>query len=234
MSTIEARTFTSGADMIAAARNVRNRLWKPHKVNIAPPLLTRLPFVQVNAPRNTTTPAQRVNDLCRSCGVPLDEIQGQGKFKHLIASRKAMLKTIVSEYPEIRLGELCKLFDRDRTTISYQCKLMGITLSTIRLKKKFPDGMTLKEYHKHVKTDTFGVRYYPNRNKWRALFSSGDYIGIFDTYEEAVDARKAKAIEMGFEVTLDGRYVSPYEFNRMTDTRRLELFGPDFEAKGAA
>ena len=32
MSTIEARTFTSGADMIAAARNVRNRLWKPGKI----------------------------------------------------------------------------------------------------------------------------------------------------------------------------------------------------------
>lgn len=32
MSLIETRTFTSGADMIAAARNVRNRLWKPGKI----------------------------------------------------------------------------------------------------------------------------------------------------------------------------------------------------------
>ena len=234
MAYIEARQFTTGADMIAAARNVRNRLWKPHRVNIAPPLIARLPFIQVNAPRNTATPAQRLNDLCRSVGIPLDEIQGQGKFKHLVAARKSMLKTIFAEYPEIRLCDLCKLFSRDRTTISYQCKLMGIKLANIRIKRKFPDGMTLKDYHKHVKTDTFGVRYYPNRNKWRALFSSGDYIGIFDTYDEAVAARKAKAIEMGFEITLDGRFVSPYEFNRMSDARRLELFGPDFEAKGAA
>lgn len=32
MSLIETRTFTTGADMIAAARNVRNRLWKPAKI----------------------------------------------------------------------------------------------------------------------------------------------------------------------------------------------------------
>jgi len=35
MALIEARQFTTGADMIAAARNVRNRLWKPHAVNLA-------------------------------------------------------------------------------------------------------------------------------------------------------------------------------------------------------
>ena len=43
MSLIETRTFASGADMIAAARNVRNRLWKPHAVNIAPPRMIAAP-----------------------------------------------------------------------------------------------------------------------------------------------------------------------------------------------
>lgn len=43
MSTIEARTFTSGADMIAAARAVNRRLWKAHApVIITTPRIERI------------------------------------------------------------------------------------------------------------------------------------------------------------------------------------------------
>ncbi len=43
MSTIEARTFTSGADMVAAARAVNRRLWKAHvSVIITAPRVERI------------------------------------------------------------------------------------------------------------------------------------------------------------------------------------------------
>jgi len=140
---LQAITYTNGSDVIAAAKAVRNRLWKPHTVNISPskpapkPVeniatlyrkINVLEIVEGKACSSAIpgTAKQYVMLRCKELGINFQEIMGSRRQKDLSNARTLLIAEVYQRFPLLSLPLIGKIFDKDHTSILAAVRRAGV------------------------------------------------------------------------------------------------------------
>lgn len=141
MAYIDAAQYTKSADMIAAAKAIRDRLWKPAKVNVAPPVpkpakdvCTLYRGINVLELRDGKacvaaipgTAKQFVMMRCKELGINYLEIQGHRRQKDISNARTLLIAEVYQLFPLMSLPCIGKIFDKDHTSILAAVRRAGV------------------------------------------------------------------------------------------------------------
>ncbi|NTJ46886.1 hypothetical protein G6K93_07650 [Agrobacterium rhizogenes] len=137
MMQLQAKTYTSGAEMVAHYNAIGKRLRGPTRRKAA--LILAVADASPRSPmwsrrdisfdahvddwiswlemRNAMTPAQFVRSQARAEGLSYEELRSSTHFKLYYEQRKAVLLKTEAAYPHLSSSQLGKLFNRHWTTI---------------------------------------------------------------------------------------------------------------------
>lgn len=215
MAYIEARQFTTGADMIAAARNVRDRLFR--KSNIVdygfgnPTKAKPKPVVPViiNETVNGRPLSSRKKSayfemsareyIMKRCGelmIPYSIISETPRTPAMREKKYALVVETYVKFDTLSLEAVGDLFHMLSPTVSKVIKAHGVQ---VREKPRtiVSQAMMQKEY---MQTGHKGISVRPKDGKYRARLAVGlkTYtIGHYSTLDEAVAARHERMVKFG-------------------------------------
>ena len=211
MSTIEARTFTSSADMIAAARNVRNRLWKPKNAKLDKPIglatnRSAHDSAKPDIPKTFTKRGKnKAEDAayeyavarCNEMNLPVAVITERPRTNALERSRMDLFVEVYLKFDKLTMVALAELFCVNPSTAS-----RAIRGSGHKVRQRPVRTVAYKDYQDFMPTGYKGISKCRKNNRFRARLSLREKTlncGYYDTLEEAIAARHAKMIEYGRE-----------------------------------
>ena len=202
MAYVEARQFTSGSDIISAAKGVRDRLFRPMNAKRPEPLpiaARRLDSPKPDIPRvfrrkATSTDFEDakdyINNRCVEMLLPKEAISGKPRQSVIYDQKMALLVETYLKFDTLTLQKVALLFNVRPTTASKAIKATGNAVREKPVAKAPPD-----EHRDFIVTGHKGIAMNIKAKTFRSRVSLGGMTitcGTFPTIEQAITARRAK------------------------------------------